>query len=173
MSALPISKVRQNLFGLVQQVNDDHDPLTVVTKSGENAVLVAESDWNSLMETLYVLQTHGGVELLKSAQDARDGRTQTHALIDPDKEAEDVAAATNMAGALGEASTRIRTLFAQLRTTDDRSVRRDLLDELYQYKSALDSVPVSVWVDRPADGGLPAVLSDLRERAVPPGEPSA
>ncbi|WP_406234373.1 type II toxin-antitoxin system Phd/YefM family antitoxin [Nocardia sp. NBC_01009] len=90
MSALPISKVRQNLFGLVQQVNDDHDPLTVVTKSGENAVLVAESDWNSLMETLYVLQTHGGVELLKSAQDARDGRTQAHALIDPDGEAEDV-----------------------------------------------------------------------------------
>ncbi|WP_109528421.1 MULTISPECIES: type II toxin-antitoxin system Phd/YefM family antitoxin [Nocardia] len=84
MPALPISKVRQNLFGLVQQVNDDHDPLTVVTKTGENAVLVAESDWNSLMETLYVLQTHGGVQLLKSAQDARDGRTQAHALIDPD-----------------------------------------------------------------------------------------
>ncbi|RDI64682.1 type II toxin-antitoxin system Phd/YefM family antitoxin [Nocardia pseudobrasiliensis] len=86
MPSLPISTVRQKLFGLVQQVNDDHDPLTVVTKTGENAVLVAESDWNSLMETLYVLQTHGGEQLLRSAQDAREGRTQTHALIDPDTE---------------------------------------------------------------------------------------
>ncbi|MEU0541557.1 type II toxin-antitoxin system Phd/YefM family antitoxin [Nocardia sp. NPDC005978] len=84
MPSLPISKVRENLFGLVKQVNDDHDTLTVVTKTGENAVLIAEADWNSLMETLYVLQTHGGIQLLKSAADARAGRTSVHALIDPD-----------------------------------------------------------------------------------------
>lgn len=85
MPSLPISTVRQNLFGLVQQVNDDHEPLTVVTKSGENAVLVAESDWNELMETNYVLRTHGGAQLLKSAQDAREGNTEAHGLIDPDE----------------------------------------------------------------------------------------
>lgn len=82
--ALPISTVRQNLFGLVQQVNDDHDTVTVVSKSGENAVLMAESDYNSLMETLYVLRTHGGGRLLQSAEDARAGRAEAHALIDPD-----------------------------------------------------------------------------------------
>ncbi|WP_282785993.1 type II toxin-antitoxin system Phd/YefM family antitoxin [Nocardia sp. CC201C] len=86
MASLPISKVRENLFGLVKQVNDDHDTLTVVTKTGENAILVAEADWNSLMETLYVLQTHGGIQLLKSAADARAGRTTAHPLIDPDDE---------------------------------------------------------------------------------------
>ncbi|WP_067886621.1 type II toxin-antitoxin system Phd/YefM family antitoxin [Nocardia vaccinii] len=84
MTALPISTVRQNLFGLVQQVNDDHDPVTVVSKSGENAVLVAESDWNSLQETLYVLSTHGGVQLLASAEAARRGETEFHELLDPD-----------------------------------------------------------------------------------------
>ncbi|MEU7139609.1 type II toxin-antitoxin system Phd/YefM family antitoxin [Nocardia sp. NPDC046473] len=86
MSALPISTVRQDLFGMVKKVNDDHDQVTVVTKTGENAVLVAESDWNSIMETLYVLQTHGGARLLASAEDARAGRTAAHALIDPDDE---------------------------------------------------------------------------------------
>jgi antitoxin YefM len=85
VTALPISTVRQNLFGLVQQVNDDHDTITVVSKSGQNAVLVAESDWNALMETLYVLRTHGGVELLRSADDARTGRTESHELIDADQ----------------------------------------------------------------------------------------
>ncbi|ATL67611.1 type II toxin-antitoxin system Phd/YefM family antitoxin [Nocardia terpenica] len=84
MPALPISTVRQNLFGLVQQVNDDHDTVTVVTKSGQNAVLVSEADWNSIQETLYVLATHGGVELLESARAARNGETTAHELIDPD-----------------------------------------------------------------------------------------
>ncbi|RJO76715.1 type II toxin-antitoxin system Phd/YefM family antitoxin [Nocardia panacis] len=82
--ALPISTVRQDLFNLVRAVNDDHDTVTVVSKSGENAVLMAESDYNSLMETLYVLRTHGGARLLRSAEDARAGRTESHALIDPD-----------------------------------------------------------------------------------------
>lgn len=99
MSALPISTVRQDLFGLVKKVNDDHDQVTVVTKTGENAVLMAESDWNSIMETLYVLQTHGGARLLASAEDARAGRTEAHALIDPDDEA-----------ATAEPSTRTLTL---------------------------------------------------------------
>lgn len=84
MTALPISTVRQNLFKLVQQVNDDHDTVTVVTKSGENAVLVSEADWNSIQETLYVLATHGGVRLLESVRDAREGRTQAHKLLAPD-----------------------------------------------------------------------------------------
>ncbi len=84
MTALPISNVRQNLFGLVKQVNDDHNPVTVVTKSGENAVLVAESDWDSLQETLYVLSTHGSVHLLASADAARRGETEMHELLDPD-----------------------------------------------------------------------------------------
>ncbi|MFD4461099.1 type II toxin-antitoxin system Phd/YefM family antitoxin [Nocardia sp. NPDC058480] len=84
MTALPISTARQNLFKLVQQVNDDHDTVTVVTKSGENAVLVSEADWNSIQETLYVLATHGGVRLLESARDARDGKFEAHELIDPD-----------------------------------------------------------------------------------------
>ncbi|MFF3221476.1 type II toxin-antitoxin system prevent-host-death family antitoxin [Nocardia suismassiliense] len=86
MSALPISTVRQDLFGLVKKVNEDHDQVTVVTKTGENAVLMAESDWNSIMETMYVLQTHGGAQLLASARDAREGRTEAHALIDPAEE---------------------------------------------------------------------------------------
>ncbi|MFQ6326528.1 type II toxin-antitoxin system Phd/YefM family antitoxin [Nocardia sp. CWNU-33] len=160
MSALPISKVRQNLFGLVQQVNDDHDPLTVVTKSGENAVLVAESDWNSLMETLYVLQTHGGVELLKSAQDARDGRTQTHALIDPDEETENVATA-EMTGVPYPSAAKVRALVERLRASRDAEIRQKLLDELLE----LDDL-----AGRPTVGvAWPSVPMHAR----PPGERSA
>ncbi|NUP29673.1 MAG: type II toxin-antitoxin system Phd/YefM family antitoxin [Nocardia sp.] len=84
MTALPISTVRQQLFSLVQQVNDDHDTVTVVTKSGQNAVLVSESDWNSIQETLYILATHGGVRLLESVREADEGRFEARQLLDPD-----------------------------------------------------------------------------------------
>lgn len=84
MTSLPISTVRQQLFSLVQQVNDDHDTVTVVTKSGENAVLVSESDWNSIQETLHVLATHGGVRLLESARDAERGEFEARELLNPD-----------------------------------------------------------------------------------------
>ncbi|MFR9773778.1 type II toxin-antitoxin system Phd/YefM family antitoxin [Nocardia sp. SC052] len=155
MPALPISNVRQNLFGLVQQVNDDHDPLTVVTKSGQNAVLVAESDWNSLMETLYVLQTHGGVHLLKSAQDAREGRTQAHTLIDPDAETSEEA------WDFEEATAGLRALVAKVATLRDQlaalpvpeaPAAAGLVDELQQYVSRIAhvSAPPPLLMDHPA-----------------------
>lgn len=37
-----LDRALENLFGLVKQVNDHHDTVTVVTKTGENAVLVSE-----------------------------------------------------------------------------------------------------------------------------------
>ncbi|MEU1427928.1 type II toxin-antitoxin system Phd/YefM family antitoxin [Nocardia sp. NPDC005746] len=127
MPSLPISKVRENLFGFVKQVNDDHDTLTVVTKTGENAVLVAEADWNSLMETLYVLQTHGGIQLLKSAADARAGRTVARALIDPD--AAEPASPEDGEGESAEAEV-IRLLLSELiRRGATPEVIHDLLGE--------------------------------------------
>ncbi|MBU3061099.1 type II toxin-antitoxin system Phd/YefM family antitoxin [Nocardia sp. NEAU-G5] len=82
---MPISNVRKNLFSLVDQVNDDRDTVTVVTKSGRNAVLVSEDDWNSIQETLYVLATHGGVELIESADAARRGEYTVVDLSDDDE----------------------------------------------------------------------------------------
>ncbi|MFI9507035.1 type II toxin-antitoxin system Phd/YefM family antitoxin [Nocardia sp. NPDC052566] len=119
MPALPISNVRQDLFGLVKRVNDDHDPVTVVTKTGENAVLVAESDWSSIMETLYVLQTHGGAQLLASADDARDGRTEAHVLLDPDDEPDTVPSAQTL-WAITEKLEKLFGDYADATKSDDR-----------------------------------------------------
>ncbi|MFC6010110.1 type II toxin-antitoxin system Phd/YefM family antitoxin [Nocardia lasii] len=71
MTALPISTTRRNLSALVQQVNDNHDTVTIVTESGKNAVLVAETEWNSIQESLYVLATHGNIRLLEATTPSR------------------------------------------------------------------------------------------------------
>lgn len=132
MPSLPISKVRENLFGLVKQVNDDHDTLTVVTKTGENAVLVAEADWNSLMETLYVLQTHGGITLLKSAADARAGRTSAHVLIDPGENEPSPGPVVDTAAEQAELATLQRLVSELINKGAPREHIRNLVGELQE-----------------------------------------
>jgi antitoxin YefM len=50
---ISITEARQTLFGLVDQVNESHEPATIMGKRG-NAVLVSEEDWRSIRETLYL-----------------------------------------------------------------------------------------------------------------------
>jgi antitoxin YefM len=56
MSAVSASEARKRLFMLVEQVNDDHAPIEIVSKHG-NAMLVSKEDWDSIAETAYLLQS--------------------------------------------------------------------------------------------------------------------
>lgn len=53
MSTTNVTKARQNLFRLIDQVNDDHEPVLITGKKG-SAVLISESDWKAIEETLYL-----------------------------------------------------------------------------------------------------------------------
>lgn len=48
-----ITNARNNLYNLVDMAISDSEPVNIVTKSG-NAVLLSESDYNALIETLYL-----------------------------------------------------------------------------------------------------------------------
>ena len=50
------SKARAQLFPLIQQVNQDQAPVTITSNNG-NAVLVSESEWESILETAFLLRT--------------------------------------------------------------------------------------------------------------------
>ena len=65
MTSVTITKARENIYGLVAQVNESNVPVTIVNTRGEDAVLVAASDWASIEETLYLHQIPGLVESLK------------------------------------------------------------------------------------------------------------
>jgi antitoxin YefM len=56
VTAIPISKARDQLFPLVREVNDDHSVIEIVGKDG-NAVLMSADDYASWQETLYLLST--------------------------------------------------------------------------------------------------------------------
>jgi prevent-host-death family protein len=53
VSTTNVTKARQNLFRLIDQVNDDHEPVLITGKKG-SAVLISESDWKAIEETLYL-----------------------------------------------------------------------------------------------------------------------
>jgi PHD/YefM family antitoxin component YafN of YafNO toxin-antitoxin module len=48
-----ISKVRENLYKLVDEVALEHDPLVIKGKR-HNAVLISEEDFRAIEETLYL-----------------------------------------------------------------------------------------------------------------------
>lgn len=50
------SNARAQLFPLIQQVNQDQAPVTITSNNG-NAVLVSESEWESILETAFLLRT--------------------------------------------------------------------------------------------------------------------
>jgi|GEM_PF-730108 len=50
------SNARAQLFPLIQQVNEDQAPITITSNNG-NAVLVSESEWESILETSFLLRT--------------------------------------------------------------------------------------------------------------------
>jgi prevent-host-death family protein len=54
MSIKTATEARANLYKLIDETVNNHTQVTITGKRG-NAVLVSEEDWNSIQETLYLL----------------------------------------------------------------------------------------------------------------------
>jgi antitoxin YefM len=54
--AISASEARSRLFPLIQQVNDDHEPVRINSKAGD-AVLMSADDFDSWQETIYLLRS--------------------------------------------------------------------------------------------------------------------
>ena len=68
MSAINITNARKELYNLVEDVNLYSEPTLIVSKKG-NAVLISESDWNAIQETIYLNSIPGMVESIKEGMD--------------------------------------------------------------------------------------------------------
>jgi len=53
MKTLTITDARKNIYKLVEQANETHEPIQITGKKN-NAVLVSAEDWRSIQETLYL-----------------------------------------------------------------------------------------------------------------------
>jgi antitoxin YefM len=58
MQTLTASEARANLYRLIDQTAESHEPVTITGKRS-NAVLVSAEDWAAIQETLYLLSVPG------------------------------------------------------------------------------------------------------------------
>ncbi|GAA8622099.1 type II toxin-antitoxin system Phd/YefM family antitoxin [Staphylococcus epidermidis] len=67
---------RNNFRKLIKQVNQDSDVITVKTKDDENAVIMSESDYTSLIETDYLNKSSANARHLeRSLKDFKNKQT--------------------------------------------------------------------------------------------------
>ena len=58
MSSINITNARKNLYRLVENLAETHEPVHITGKK-KSAVLIGEDDWRSIEETLYLLSIPG------------------------------------------------------------------------------------------------------------------
>ncbi|GBE08164.1 antitoxin RelJ [bacterium BMS3Bbin11] len=64
MAVLKATDARSNLYNLIDETAESHEPI-VITGKRNNAVLISESDWTAINETLYLLSVPGMRESIK------------------------------------------------------------------------------------------------------------
>ncbi|QSB02810.1 type II toxin-antitoxin system Phd/YefM family antitoxin [Methylomonas sp. EFPC1] len=58
MQTLTASEARANLYRLIDQTAESHQPIAITGKRA-NAVLLSADDWSAIQETLYLLSVPG------------------------------------------------------------------------------------------------------------------
>ncbi len=67
VTAVSATTARANLYRLIDQVNDNSEPLTITGQRG-NAVLVGEEDWQAIQETLFLASVPGLAQSIREAR---------------------------------------------------------------------------------------------------------
>ena len=67
MDAISYTALRQNMKTYMDKVIQDNDPLIITRKNNENVVLLSIDEYNSLIETNYLLSNEANAEHLKKS----------------------------------------------------------------------------------------------------------
>ncbi|MFP4484468.1 MAG: type II toxin-antitoxin system Phd/YefM family antitoxin [Spirochaetota bacterium] len=83
MNAVNYSDLRRNLKSYMDMVYEDREPLIVTRKRNENIVLMSVEEYNSLVETSYLMGSQANARhLVESFRNAQDGNVSERDLID-------------------------------------------------------------------------------------------
>ncbi len=82
MDAITYTDLRQNLKTYMDKVFNDNDPLIITRKNNENLVLISIDEYNSLIETNYLLSNEANAEhLQKSISQLKSGKITKKELL--------------------------------------------------------------------------------------------
>ncbi|NOY71942.1 MAG: type II toxin-antitoxin system Phd/YefM family antitoxin [Gammaproteobacteria bacterium] len=58
MNSISVNIFRENLKSFVEQVVNNHTPIKVTRRSGDDFIVMSAEDWEREQETLYILQNN-------------------------------------------------------------------------------------------------------------------
>lgn len=70
MTVVSATLARANLYRLIDQVNEESEPLIITGQRG-NAVLIGEDDWRAIQESLFLAGVPGLAESIRQARAER------------------------------------------------------------------------------------------------------
>lgn len=84
MRAITYSNFRNELKENIRRIREDAEPLLVTNKDPEdNIIVMNQSDYDSLMETLRLYENPAMAQkVMKGLQDVREGHVFAHALLE-------------------------------------------------------------------------------------------
>ncbi len=74
MDSISVNKFRENLKYFVEQVVNDHLPLKVTRRVGEDFVVISAEDWERDQETLHVLQNNYLMRQIAASSTSHEGK---------------------------------------------------------------------------------------------------
>ena len=83
MKAANYSEFRVDLKSYLDSVEDDNETIIIKRKSGKGAVLISLEEYNSIMETVYLLSSKKNADrLYESINQMKEGKTIRHHKLD-------------------------------------------------------------------------------------------
>ena len=83
MNTTTLNSAKQNLETLIQQVENDAEPVLIMVDEDRKAVLMSEREFNSWQETIYLLSNPANAgHLRKSLAEADSGLASERKLIE-------------------------------------------------------------------------------------------
>ncbi|WP_456456575.1 type II toxin-antitoxin system Phd/YefM family antitoxin [Nitratifractor sp.] len=68
---IPVSQARANIYKLIDETAESHEPV-IITGKRHDAVMLSLEDWRAIEETLYLNAIPGLVESVLEAKNAKD-----------------------------------------------------------------------------------------------------
>ena len=66
MKTIPISRARENIYQIIEENVKFNEPIEITSRKGD-VVLISKEEWNSLLETLYLMSVPGLLDSIREA----------------------------------------------------------------------------------------------------------
>ncbi len=79
MQAMTFNEITQNLAGVMDKVNEDHEPMIVTHDQHKPVVIMSLDDFNAWQETAYLTRSKANAEdLLAAVEEIRTRKNLAH-----------------------------------------------------------------------------------------------